>query len=135
MSTIEAPGRTPASPDVPDLIELRGLRFVGICGALPEERDRPQPLEFDIDVTADLAPSGNSDALDDTIDYGALCDTVARVVADGEPQLLEHLAANTVNALLTVDRRIETVTVSVRKLRPPVPHELATSGVRITRSR
>lgn len=118
-----------------DLIELRGLHVIGICGALPEERERPQPLEFDVDVTADLAPSGETDDLDDTIDYGALCDTIASVVAAGTPQLLEHLAAVTAQALLDVDPRIETVTVAVRKLRPPVPHHLATSGVRITRHR
>jgi dihydroneopterin aldolase len=40
----------------PDVIELRGLQVVGICGALPEERERAQPLEIDLDVEADLAP-------------------------------------------------------------------------------
>ena len=29
--------------------------------------------------------------------------------------------------------RVDEVTVSVRKLRPPVPHDLAFAGVRITR--
>lgn len=119
----------------PDTIELRGLRVVGICGALPEERERPQPLEIDLDVVADLAPSGASDALDDTVDYGALCDVVAEVVAAGTPQLLEHLAAVIAEAVLGLDGRIEAVTVAVRKLRPPVPHALATSGVRIERRR
>jgi len=120
---------------VADRIELRGLRFVGICGALPEERDRAQPLEVDLDVEADLAPSGASDALADTIDYGALCDAVAAVVAGGAPQLLEHLAQQIAEAVLAVDARALAVTVGVRKLRPPVPHALATSGVRIRRSR
>jgi dihydroneopterin aldolase len=119
----------------PDTIELRGLRVVGICGALPEERERPQPLEIDLDVVADLTPSGRSDALDDTVDYGALCDVVTDVVRSGTPQLLEHLAAVVADAVLGLDARIEAVTVSVRKLRPPVPHELATSGVRIERRR
>ena len=118
-----------------DVIELRGLQFVAICGALPEERDRAQPLEIDLDVEADLAPSGRSDALADTIDYGALCDEVARVTLGGTPQLLEHLAANIADGVLAVDERIAVVTVAVRKLRPPVPHHLATSGVRIQRSR
>ena len=118
----------------PDLIELRGLRIVGICGALPEERERAQPLEIDLDVEADLAPSGASDALADTIDYGALCDAVAAVVAGGTPQLLEHLAAAIADAVLAVDPRATAVTVGVRKLRPPVPHALATSGVRIRRT-
>lgn len=119
--------------DAPDRIELRGLRVVGICGALPEERHRAQPLEVDLDVEADLAPSGGSDVLADTVDYGALCDTVAGVVAAGRPQLLEHLAEQVAAAVLGVDPRIEGVTVAVRKLRPPVAHQLATSGVRIHR--
>lgn len=106
---------------------------MGICGALPEERDRAQPLEVDLDVEADLAAAGTSDALADTIDYGALCDAVARVVAAGRPQLLEHLAAEVAAAVLAVDDRAQAVTVSLRKLNPPVPHALATSGVRIRR--
>jgi dihydroneopterin aldolase len=118
-----------------DRIELRGLRVVGICGALPEERERAQPLELDLDVEADLAPSGASDALRDTIDYGAICDAVASVVAAGSPQLLEHLAQQVADAVLELDARALAVTVAVRKLRPPVPHALATSGVRIRRAR
>ena len=118
-----------------DRIELRGLRLIGICGALPEERDRPQPLAFDIDVEADLAPAGSSDDLADTIDYGALCDVVAQVVAAGRPQLLEHLAAVVAEALLRADDRVLVVEVAVAKLRPPVPHALDTSGVRIARRR
>ena len=108
---------------------------MGICGALPEERDRAQPLEIDLDVEADLAPSGASDALADTVDYGALCDVVAATVAGGTPQLLEHLAAELAAAVLGVDGRIAAVTVAVRKLRPPVPHALASSGVRLRRTR
>ncbi len=40
---------------MPDAFELRGLRVLGVCGTLPEERDRAQPLEVDLDVVADLA--------------------------------------------------------------------------------
>lgn len=118
----------------PDRIELRGLQVVGICGALPEERERAQPLEVDLDVEVDLRPSGASDDLAHTVDYGALCDIVATTVAGGQPQLLEHLAAAIADAVLGADERITSVTVAVCKLRPPVPHALATSGVRITRS-
>ena len=118
-----------------DRIELRGLRLIGICGALPEERERPQPLVFDVDVEADLAPAGASDDLADTVDYGALCDVVAGVVRAGRPQLLEHLAAEVADALLGADGRIVAVEVAVAKLRPPVPHALDTSGVRIRRAR
>lgn len=117
-----------------DLIELIGLQVVGICGALPEERERAQPLEIDLLVEADLSAAGGSDVLADTIDYGGLCDAAAAVVEGGTPQLLEHLAAEIATAVLAVDSRATAVTVAVRKLRPPVPHALATSGVRIRRT-
>jgi len=115
-----------------DVIELRGLRASGICGVLPEEQVRPQPLEVDLDIATDLAVAGRSDGLDDTIDYGAVCDLVERVVTTESCHLLEHLAER-IAELVLADQRVIEVTVAVRKLRPPVPQMLATSGVRITR--
>jgi dihydroneopterin aldolase len=117
----------------PDRIELRGLRALGICGALPEERERVQPLEVDLDVVADLATAGETDALTDTIDYGALAEAVEAVITTERFTLLERLAARVTEVVLEVDGVLE-VTVAVRKLRPPVPQQLDTSGVRITRS-
>ncbi len=117
-----------------DLIELRGLTALGVCGALPEEQDRAQPLEVDLDIHADLGPSGASDDLDDTIDYGAVCELVERVVTTERFQLLERLAARIAEVVLS-DDRVQGVTVAVRKLRPPVAQIVATSGVRVTRTR
>ena len=122
---------TPTGGSV-DLIELRGLQVIGICGALPEERDRAQPLEIDLDIECDLSAAGASDDLADTLDYGAMTDTVVGLVASTSDRLLERLA-DRIAAALTVDGRVVAVTVTVRKLRPPVPHDLALSAVRITR--
>lgn len=117
-----------------DRIELRGLRAVGICGALPEEQERPQPFEVDLVVHVDLARAGETDDLDDTVDYGALGATATSIVSGGRFVLLERMAQVIADAVLA-DARIDAVTVAVRKLRPPVPFELDTSGVTITRSR
>ena len=118
-----------------DRIELRGLRVVGRCGVLPEEIERGQPLEVDLDVVTDMAAAGVSDDLADTVDYGAICAAVERAITDGHVQLLEFLAGKVADAVLAVDGRISAVEVAVRKLRPPVPQHLATSGVRVTRLR
>jgi dihydroneopterin aldolase len=118
-----------------DHIELRGLRLVGVVGVLPEERTRAQPLELDVDLAVDISSAGASDALDDTVDYGAVCDTLSEVVAGLRPELLERLAVVAAEAVLALDPRIESVELAVRKLRPPVPHALASSGVRVIRSR
>lgn len=117
-----------------DRIELRGLRAMGRCGVLPEEQLRSQPIEVDLDAELDLGPAGRSDALSDTVDYGALCALVEGVIGARHVALLEHLAETIADRVLA-DDRVDSVTVAVRKLRPPVPHQLATSGVRITRSR
>jgi dihydroneopterin aldolase len=117
-----------------DAIELRGLVAEGHIGALPDEQKTPQPLEVDLDVMLDLRGPGDTDALDDTVDYGVLCAMVERIIVSERFTLLERLATRIADVTLS-DDRVESVTVSVRKLRPPVSQQLATSGVRITRTR
>ena len=117
-----------------DQIELRGLVALGYCGVLQEEQSRAQPLEVDLDVVLDLTKAGASDALEETIDYGVLCAMVERIITTERFALLERLAERITEVSLA-DERVDEVTVSVRKLRPPVPQQLATSGVRITRQR
>ena len=116
-----------------DRIELRGLRVLGTIGALPEEQARAQPFEVVVDVDADLRAAGASDTLGDTLDYGEMASAVARVVSTERHQLLERVAQRIADELLA-DHRVTAVTVTVRKLRPPVPVDLDTAGVRITRT-
>lgn len=117
-----------------DVIELRGLHVAGVVGVLPHEQAQAQPLELDLDIVVDLGPAGASDDLADTVDYGALCAAAEGVVTGSRFALLETLAGAVADVLLGADPRITSVTVAVRKLRPPVAQQLATSGVRITRS-
>jgi dihydroneopterin aldolase len=119
---------------VADRIELRGLQLLGTHGTLEEEKGRAQPFEVDLDVEADLAAAGRADDLAETVDYGALVDSVARVVSSERYSLLEALAERIAEVVLT-DERVQAVTVAVRKLRPPVPAHLGTAGVRVTRRR
>ena len=51
-----------------DAIELRSLRVLAFCGILPEEVERRQPFEIDVDVHVDLTAAGTSDDLTQTID-------------------------------------------------------------------
>ena len=114
-----------------DRIELRGLRALGTHGALPEEQVRAQPFEVDLDVFADLAGAGRSDELADTIDYGGLAEAVARVVEGERHALLERMAER-IAETACADPRVASVTVTVRKLRPPVPVDLVSAAVTIT---
>ena len=116
-----------------DRIELRALRVLARCGVLPEEVERAQPLQIDIVIETDLTAAGASDDLDDTIDYGAVVD-LAVAATEGHTKLLERLAAKIADAVLA-EPRVAAIEVSVRKLRPPVPHDLGTAGVALRRTR
>jgi dihydroneopterin aldolase len=125
---------TDPSPLPWDRIELRGLRVLARVGVLPGEREQDQPLEIDLDLVVDLAAAGASDDLADTVDYGAVCGAV-QAAAQEHVDLLERLAEVVAEAVLAIDERVVAVDLAVRKLRPPVPHDLATSGVRVVRTR
>lgn len=118
-----------------DRIELRGLVVLARVGVLPFEMDQDQPIEVDVDLVTDLAPAGASDDLTDTVDYGAVCAVVEKAIRAAPVGLLERLAALVAEAVLAADARIDAVEVAARKLRPPVPQQLATSGVRVVRRR
>jgi dihydroneopterin aldolase len=117
---------------VADRILISGLRELGVHGVLPEEQARPQPFEVDVELEVDLAPAGESDALDDTVDYSAVAEAVARVVSAERHQLLERLATR-IGEVCTADSRVLSVVVTVRKLNAPVRAMIDHVAVRITR--
>ena len=117
-----------------DRIQLRGLRAVGTHGVLPEERQRAQPFEVDVDLEADLTAAGRSDALADTVDYAAMAEMVAAEVTGSHADLLEHLADRIAARLLdAAGKTAVSVTVTVRKVRPPLPIDVASVSVTVTR--
>lgn len=117
-----------------DRIELRGLELLVFCGVLDEEQARRQPFTFDIDIYLDLDAAGETDDLTKTVDYGATIELISATL-DRERFLLLERMANRVAELVLGDPSAQSVTVSARKVRPPVPSILASTGVRVHRSR
>ena len=112
-------------------ILVTGLEVLGTHGVLPEEQTRAQPFGVDLELEVDLGPAGASDDLADTIDYATVIAVAARIVETERFLLLERLATRIAEACRE-DERVTAVTVTVRKLRPPVPASLDHVGVRVT---
>src|SRR4051812_34995952 len=90
-----------------DRIALRGLRVRGRHGVLAEERENGQEFVIDAVLKLDTRAAAASDALADTVDYGALAERLAGVVA-GEPcDLIETLAQRLAAGCLSGDRVFE----------------------------
>jgi len=119
---------------VEDRIEVRGLRVDGVHGVLEEEQTGVQPFEVDLDLYLDTAPGAASDDLADSADYGAAVDAAVSVITGPSHRLLESLAG-AIAELVLADGHVDAVTVVVRKLRPPLAPQVASTGVRIHRSR
>lgn len=113
-------------------IVIAGLRELGVHGALPEEQTRPQPFEVDVELEVDLTTAGESDNLEDTVDYSAVSEAISRVVKSERYHLLERLAAR-IAEVCGSDPRVGRVAVTVRKLHPPVRAMVDHVAVRIER--
>ncbi len=116
-------------------IEIRGLRVLCHVGVPEAERAQAQPIEIDLDLVLDLDEAAVTDDVADTVDYGEVSTAVAAAVTAGPHALLERLAGIAADAALAVDDRTTAVSVTVRKIRPPVPVDVATTAVRLHRSR
>ena len=112
-----------------DRIVLTGLRVRGHHGVFEHERRDGQEFVVDAVLEVDTTAAAKSDDLADTVDYGALAQSLATIVG-GEPvNLLETLASRLVEACLA-DPRVAAAEVTVHKPQAPIP--LAFDGVAVT---
>ena len=115
-----------------DRIELRGLRVLGRHGALEGEQDTAQPFEVDLEIEAELREAARDDDLAKTVDYSLVVETALAIVSRHRYHLLEALAEAIAAGILEIPA-VQAVTVSVRKLRPPVAADMSSAGVRLRR--
>lgn len=75
-----------------DHISIDDLRARARLGVSEGERRRPQDVLIGLTIYRDLGPAGSSDRLEDTLDYRAVAESVARLAEDGVCSLVERLA-------------------------------------------
>ena len=121
-------------PDVSDRIELRGLKVRGNHGVFDHEKRDGQDFYVDITVWMDLAPAAASDDLDDTLDYGGLAERAAAIIAGPSRDLIETVAAEIADGVMT-DPRVRSTEVVLHKPSAPLPLTFADVAVVAHRSR
>ncbi|WP_018603612.1 dihydroneopterin aldolase [Mycobacterium sp. 155] len=117
-----------------DRIELRGLRVRGNHGVFEHERRDGQEFVVDITVWLDLQAAAASDELGDTLDYGALAQRAADIVAGPPRNLIETVSAEIADAIMA-DERLHAVEVVVHKPNAPIPLTFDDVAVVARRSR
>lgn len=117
-----------------DRIELRGLTVRGNHGVFEHERRDGQDFVIDITLWIDLAAAAASDDLNDTYDYGVLAQKAADIVAGPARDLIETVAAEIAEDVMT-DDRVHAVEVVVHKPSAPIPLTFTDVAVVARRSR
>ncbi|KWX23289.1 dihydroneopterin aldolase [Mycolicibacterium wolinskyi] len=117
-----------------DRIELRGLKVRGNHGVFDHERRDGQDFVVDITVWLDLRRAAATDDLAETLDYGALAQRAADIVAGPPRNLIETVSAEIADDLM-VDERLHAVEVVVHKPSAPIPLTFDDVAVVARRSR
>ena len=116
-----------------DAIFIEGIEIPASLGVTAEERALLRPVRIDLKVGYCLKASGESDDVEDTIDYGELFRVLEEVVKGQDHRLVEALGTRISEALFS-QFEIDWVSLYVRKPNP-LQGVLDYTGIRMTRHR
>lgn len=118
-----------------DKIYLNKMAFYGYHGVFSEETFLGQRFLIDVIVETDLKKAGETDNLEDSINYGEIYH-VCKDIVEGKPyKLIEAVAERIAHDLLLHFQAVIQVTVKVIKPDPPIPGHYESVAVEITRGR
>lgn len=100
-----------------------GLKFHAFHGCHPLEAKTGGEFEVDIHVDTSFNQELTTDEIGDAIDYVLLMD-IAETQMKVRCNLIEKVAANIAKSVQSRINRPHRIRVEVRKLMPPVQHEL-----------
>ncbi len=115
-----------------DCIHLTGIRAYGYTGYLSEEQVLGQWFEVDLTLWLDLSVSGQTDAIEDTVDYRSIINTVQQLVKTSKFALVERLATAIADSILQT-KGIARVNVRLTKLAAPIPDFTGKITIELTR--
>ena len=117
-----------------DCIQLTGIRCYGYTGYLPEEQVLGQRFEVDLTLWLDLSLAGESDVIEDTLDYRSIITSVQQLVTTSKFALIERLATAITELILQSDK-VTQVQVKLSKPAAPIPDFSGKITIEITRSK
>lgn len=117
-----------------DRIYLTGIRGYGYIGALPEEQILGQWFEVSLTLWLDLSRAGQSDRLQDTLNYCIVISTVQQLIKTQKFALLERLATAIAEAVLQLEP-VRQVQVNLTKPAAPIPDFDGKITIELTRNK
>jgi dihydroneopterin aldolase len=101
-------------------VEITGLSLYTHHGVSAAEREVGQRLVLDLRLDIGESDATITDSIEDTVDYGEVCQLVALIAQQRSHKTLERLCSTIANRLLA-DYDLEGVWVKATKPEPPIP--------------
>lgn len=118
-----------------DKILLKGLELFAYHGVNPEEKRDGQTFLLDVTLGVDLTRAGQTDDLNDTVNYAAVRKTIQRAFTGESYDLIERAAQVVCDAVLAEHPAVEEITLRLKKPQAPMNAVFDYVGVEITRRR
>lgn len=115
-------------------VELRGISIYTHHGVSDAEQEVGQRLEFDLSFDVPDCDAVLTDRIEDTVDYGDVCDIVALAATERSYRTLERLA-QVIGQRLIERYGCNSVRVRASKPEPPLPLSIQDVGVEVTQER
>ena len=115
-----------------DKIYVSDIRCYGYTGLLPEEQVLGQWFSVDLTLWTDLHQAGESDDIDDTVNYVTAIEAVKDIVRFQKFKTIEALAKAIAEKSLALCG-VQKVQVHLTKCSPPIPDFDGRVAVEITR--
>jgi dihydroneopterin aldolase len=119
-------------PEVGATIEIVGLSLYTHHGVSAAEREIGQRLVFDVRFDVGEPDALVTDRVEDTVDYGVVCQEIALIAQARSYKTLERLCA-VVAERLASKFGAESVTVKASKPEPPIPLPVEEVSVEVWR--
>lgn len=113
-------------------IEVTGLELYTHHGVTAAEREVGQRLVIDIRLDVGECDATVTDMVEDTVDYGQVCQLVALVAQQRSYKTLERLCSAIADRLVD-DFDVEYVWVKAAKPQPPIPLTVEEVSVEVSR--
>lgn len=116
------------------IIKVENTRIYAHHGCLPEETIIGSDYRVDLKVNANLLPSAESDALEDTVDY-VLLNAIVKEEMAKPCKLLETVAKRILTQIFIKDQRVTKATVKISKINPPIGGDVEMVTIKLTERR
>ena len=112
-------------------LELKGRKFFAHHGCFEEEKIIGNHFIVDFEAETDMTVASKTDNLEDAVNYQLIYDIIKEEMAESS-DLLEHVSRRILDRIKHQFPMLESASVSVAKLNPPLGGEVGCSRVTLS---